>query len=493
LTTRRTVLQAIVTAGAAQVFLGKLGGLRAFAQAASVPMRRTLHGMALDDPDLDAYRTFVDIFLNKTAQSKPASWLGFSLQHGTYGDGYKYCPHGDWYFLPWHREYVVMYEQAVRSVTGHAKFAMPYWDWTVDRTFPKAFSDSTYKGKPNALYVAGRTLTTSNCPLKDSIVGQTQVIDKIYAETDFQAFGTSKNPAQNNLDMSWVVKGGGVQGILERTPHNNIHNFIGHFMPSAGSPRDPIFMMHHGNIDRIWAYWNGLGRSNLSGMSTSDQNLWLNMNFKNNYLKPDGTPYSAVVKDLQNIIALGYTYDNLPKATDKRVFDAERAKRLHALLATTGAKVQGMELLRSANNLAATPGKPLLKSMKLPKLGAAMAAPAPPAGQRGTEVYAIIRNMKVGADVEAVRVFVNLPNATASTPDSDPHFVDQIGILQHSEHDANHKAPPSALLDLTPTLRKLGGEIKDDTISVVLLPVLREGAAAANNSVVPASIEIAEL
>jgi hypothetical protein len=154
-----------------------------------------------------------------------------------------------------------------------------------------------------------------------------------------------------------------------------------------------------------------------------------------------------------------------------------------------------MELLRTPNTLAATVAKPLRKEAKLPKLGATMAAPAPPEGQRGTEVYAIIRNMKVGADVQAVRVFVNAPNATASTPDTDPHFVDQIGILQHSDHDEHHKAPPSALVDLTSTLRNLAklGEIKDDTISVVLLPVLREGAAAAKGSVVPASIEIAEI
>jgi tyrosinase len=252
--------------------------------------------------------------------------------------------------------------------------------------------------------------------------------------------------------------------------------------------------MHHGNIDRIWAYWNGLGRSNLSGMSTSDQNLWLNMNFKDNYLKPDGTPYSAVVKDLQNTIALGYTYDNLPKAPDKRVFDAERAKRLHALYASVGEKVQGLRVLRAPNSVAATAARPLRKEATFSKVGAAMAAPVAE-GQRGSEVYALIRDMKVSAGTEAVRVFVNAPNVTAATPDSDPHFVDQIGILQHSEHDAVHKAPPSALIDLTPTLRNLAklGELKGDTISIVLLAVQRQGAAATAASVVPASVEIAEL
>lgn len=488
MTTRRTVLKAILTAGAAQVFIGKLEGLRAF--AASVPIRRTLHGMALDDADLDAYRTFVGTMQSKD-QSKPASWLGFSLQHGKYGDGYKYCPHGDWYFLPWHRAFVVMYESAVRTVTGHTGFAMPYWDWTLDRSFPQAFSDSTYKGKANPLYVKGRTLTDRrHWPLPDSIVGPA-VINQIYSETDFQAFGTSKNPRQNNLDMSWVVAGGGVQGTLEKTPHNNIHNFIGQYMPTPGSPRDPVFMMHHSNIDRIWAHWNALGRKN-----TTDT-LWLNMNFKDNYLKPDGTPYSTVVKDLQDIQALGYTYDQLPAAPDKKVFDAERSRRLHALFAggSVAEKAEGMQVVRQANKAAATPSKPLRKQAQLPKARPDLLMAPAPQGKRVPEVHALIRDMAVTPDVESVRVFVNAENVTAATPDTDPHFVDQIGILQHSETDAHHKAPPSAVVELTPALRKLAklGQLKGDTITVVLLPVPRAGAAAATTSMVPASVEIAVL
>jgi tyrosinase len=482
----------MATAGAAQVFLGRLGGLRALAQP-SVPVRRSLHGMALDDPDLDAYRTFVGM-MQARDQSKPGSWLGFSLQHGAYNDGFKYCPHGDWYFLPWHREYVVMYESAVRSLTGHTGFAMPYWDWTVDRNFPTPFSDTTYKGKANPLYVSGRTLTGSNWPLSDSIVGPA-VMKRIYGETDFQAFGTSKNPSQNNLDMSWVVAGGGVQGTLERTPHNNIHNFIGAYMPSAGSPRDPIFMMHHGNIDRIWAHWNGLGRSNLAGMSPSDQTLWLDMNFKDNYLRPDGTAYSAVVKNLQDTTALGYTYDQLPAAHDNVAFDAERSKRLHALFAGVGEQVENLQLLAPVNRLAATPAKPLVKEASLPGAGAKLLAAKVPEGQHGPEVFALVRNVVVSPSVESIRVFVNAPHVTAATPDTDPHFVDQIGIFQHIDKGPHHKAPLSALVDLTPALRNLekAGLLEGDTISVVLLPVVRKGAALASATAVPASVEIGVL
>ncbi len=41
--------------------------------------------------------------------------------------------HGNDYFLPWHRWYVLKIETEVRNLGGKwACFAMPYWDWTLD-------------------------------------------------------------------------------------------------------------------------------------------------------------------------------------------------------------------------------------------------------------------------------------------------------------------------------------------------------------------------
>ena len=53
-------------------------------------------------------------------------------------------------------------------------------------------------------------------------------------------------------------------GILEGQPHNNVHRCIGGissppygggFMQANLSPVDPIFWLHHANIDRIWDVW----------------------------------------------------------------------------------------------------------------------------------------------------------------------------------------------------------------------------------------------
>lgn len=493
---RRTILKATLAVGAAAVFSGAIGGLSAFAQT-PLRVRRSLHNMALDDADLSAYRDFVGIMLAKD-QNDPVSWLQYSLMHGRYNGNYRYCPHGDWYFLPWHREFVMMYENAVIALTGKKDFAMPYWDWSIDRVMPQAFTDNAYKGKPNPLYVSGRTLNTSNWPLRDSWVAPDVLAKKVYAETNFQLFGTSRNPNQNNLDMSWVVKGGGTQGFLESTPHNLIHNAIGAYMPTAGSPRDPIFMMHHSNIDRIWAVWNALGRSNTADMTPSDRNLWLNMNFKDNYLTPAGKLYSAYPRDLQDTRALGYTYPNLP-APDNLLSDPVRDAHLMSLLAagSSSDKLEVLRVLPAANTEAATLQAPLVKSVRFSNTLQAQVTTPQAESNDAAEIFAIIRDMAVGPDVSSVRVFVNAQSLSSATPSNDPHFAGEIGFLAHPEsdgdHTGHHKTPPSALIELTDTVRELAkrGLLKSDSISVQLLPVLREGAKDGEGAkIVPASIEI---
>ena len=161
--TRRTALKAVIVAGAA-AFSGLVPGIKAFA-AQTLRVRRSVNNMSLDDPDLETYRDFVGLMRAKSQTTK-VSWLGFANQHGDQND-FKYCPHGDWYFLPWHRGFVEMYEKAAAVLTKNPKFAMPYWDWTTLRTLPAAFTDKQYKGKDNPLYVPGRgddsSMTLSAC------------------------------------------------------------------------------------------------------------------------------------------------------------------------------------------------------------------------------------------------------------------------------------------------------------------------------------------
>ncbi|MFM8251366.1 MAG: tyrosinase family protein [Planctomycetota bacterium] len=37
--------------------------------------------------------------------------------------------------------------------------------------------------------------------------------------------------------------------------HNDVHNWIGGDMRTGASPNDPVFFLHHANIDRMWHAW----------------------------------------------------------------------------------------------------------------------------------------------------------------------------------------------------------------------------------------------
>jgi len=297
--TRRKVLVQAGVIGAGLI-ASHLPGARALA-AGMLPLRKSLQGLAWNDDIVSAYRDAVGILKSKPAQD-PFNWVSLASIHGD-ENGFHYCPHGDWYFLPWHRGFTAMYERIVRFVTGYHEFAMPYWDWTENPLMPEVFLDKqTPDGKKNWLYVddpnMGRTWPPEK-PMPADQIGPA-VLHKIITASPYETFGTSRNAGQHDLNPSWVSMGGGVQGIFEALAHNQIHNNIGGWMPTSASPRDPLFFMHHCNIDRIWAIWN-------QSFANSTDPLWTDMPFQDNFLNPDGSFWSPKVSDLLDPQALGYT------------------------------------------------------------------------------------------------------------------------------------------------------------------------------------------
>ena len=147
---RRNVLLRGYAIGAGIIAAG-VPGVVALTQGAP-KLRRSLHGMAPNDTILQTWRDGVRLL---KAASGNISWASFAAIHGD-DNGFNLCPHGDWYFLPWHRAFILMYERAVQQLTGNDNFAMPYWDWTSDRSIPAAFEDPTFNGQPNSLFESQR-------------------------------------------------------------------------------------------------------------------------------------------------------------------------------------------------------------------------------------------------------------------------------------------------------------------------------------------------
>jgi tyrosinase len=515
-TSRRNVLLqgAVIGAG---VISSSVPGMKALAQG-QPPERRTLQGLAWNDPIVATYRDAVGQMKQKAASDK-SSWAGLAGIHGASPDAYHFCPHGNWYLLPWHRAYILTYERFVRELTKNNDFALPFWDWTANPTMPDVFlSPTTPDGEKNWLFVndqdfgqTWRRTWPAGKPMPRHIVGRS-VLRDILDSTDYEEFGTSRPPGQNNLDPSWVLKRTGAQGILEATPHNLVHNNIGGWMPSALSPRDPIFFMHHCNIDRIWALWNSLGNDN------SKDSLWTDMTFTNNFINTDGSAYSPKVSDLLVPETLGYTYGLAPPLA---VASSPNLMALQAKLKTLRAAPSPVNssgirtyTVAPTGQVAGTATKPSAVAVNVdPALIAAVVkrnsvssgaellnfSVAREQRATGPRVLAFVRDVAVTEPQETeYRVFLDRPDLTPQVPVTDPNYVGSFGVLVHGEHgghggQSDDNSNPSFVLDLTSAMQRVyaNAQPPDGRVKLQFLPAPSGPNSALVGTIRPGRVEIA--
>ncbi|MHC2282125.1 tyrosinase [Bradyrhizobium diazoefficiens] len=509
---RRSVLLQGAVVGAGIVASG-IPGMKALA-AGQPPERRTLEGLAWNDPIVATYRDAVALLKQKSASDK-TGWAGLASIHGLNPGAYKFCPHRNWYFLPWHRAYILTYERIIRQLTHNDDFALPYWDWTTNPTMPEFFLEQTTPdGKPNSLYVDDqdfqqtwkRTWPASD-PMPSRFVGPS-VLQDILHSPDYESFGTSRPRGQDSLDQSWVRNGTGLQGKLESLPHNMVHNSIGGWMPSAMSPRDPIFFMHHCNLDRIWAVWNSMGNSN------SDDRLWKDMQFTDNFVNPDGSSFSPKVSEVTDPEKLGYTYGlppspaatasspnlialqgklvslrtpGIPNALDVKTYTAAPAGQNFGTT-TTPLTIQ---ITVDAGLIAAvSKRRPISSGIDFLNFAAAREQRA-----TGTRALAFVRDVAVTEPQNTeFRVFLDRPDVTAQTPVTDPGYVGSFGVFVHGEH-AGHgggDVNPSFALDLTGAMQRVNANGQPPSgkigLQFIPVPILPNGPVG---TIRPGAVEIA--
>jgi tyrosinase len=256
-----------------------------------------------DDPTSWTFQWYIHAVRNDTTKAAEITRVfgSASSPHRTLAtDTWSTCqahfePANYAWFLPWHRMFLYYFESIVRDACGDSSFTLPYWNYSDvnQRSLPEQFrmqTDPTYA----TLYVDKR---------KPS-VNAGDPIDK----------GTTNDPLSTaSLKKTDYLKGGVDNGFcfdLDRTLHGAVHVGVGGPKNMGTIPwaaYDPIFWIHHCNIDRLWASWNAAGRSNPSTTA------WLNQTF--NFSDKSGTEVSAKVGDFVGTTALGYEYDKLEPVT----------------------------------------------------------------------------------------------------------------------------------------------------------------------------------
>jgi tyrosinase len=169
------------------------------------------------------------------------------------------CQHNSWFFLPWHRMYLAVFEMIVARVVadlGGGSWTLPYWNYSDAtnpdaRTLPPAFRDIvTPDGVPNPLRVNNRAEGNDG-----SNVGKPASADlRCLCERSFTPSGV--RPGFGGPQTGLNHSGGNARGAVDGVPHGSMHGAVGGWMGAFNTAAlDPIFWLHHANIDRLWSVW----------------------------------------------------------------------------------------------------------------------------------------------------------------------------------------------------------------------------------------------
>lgn len=418
-------------------------------------VRQDVARMDSNHPMLRSYIDAVEQ-MKGLPSSDPRSWERQASIHQDH------CPHGNWYFLPWHRAYLSAFEAICRDLSGNPDFALPYWNWTKDPSIPAPFWQGTLLDESRSVGPSDR--------IGDEFVGQ-RIIDAILTEPEFELFGSSMPFGQDGTDERWQ-RVRGANALLEGTPHNSVHRWISGNMATLMSPRDPIFWLHHCNIDRLWAEWNARGFRNTANA------YWRDFQFRQNFVRPDRQEYDVYVRDLEDMAGLGYTYDTLP-APALEAFAAlapERAAPSEPVLQRARSR------FARAESRAAAIGSPASFSIETPESAVPLVEGAflrAHAADDHPRVLALIQDVEQPAEPDiTVNVFLNCPYLAVDTPPSDPHFVGSFNFFPvpnggDNGHEGGHDMKRTYAFDLTETVDQLRAQHPEleAELTVQLMPV----------------------
>ncbi|MEU1338548.1 tyrosinase family protein [Streptomyces sp. NPDC005827] len=168
-------------------------------------------------------------------------------------------------FLPWHRRFLLDFEQALQAVDPSV--ALPYWDWSTDRTVRAAlwgpdFLGGTGRSSDGRVTDGPFAASGGNWPVNVRVDGRTYLR---------RALGTSVRelPTRAEVDSvlnmatydmaPWNSASDGFRNHLEGwrgvNLHNRVHVWVGGQMATGVSPNDPVFWLHHAFVDKLWAEW----------------------------------------------------------------------------------------------------------------------------------------------------------------------------------------------------------------------------------------------
>ncbi len=401
------------------------------------------------------------------------------------------CQHQSWYFLPWHRGYLQAFENIVRDTIvklgGPSDWSLPYWNYNEETTklasftLPNTFYDATLPdGTPNPLALP--KLRFGNTVDHRVVIDPLKINLKSLNIALFTGGSTGGTPGFGGPETVFHFDGD-VNGGLESNPHNPVHIAVGGYINQKDAqgnvvqfeglmsdPQmaglDPVFWLHHANIDRLWQVWLD---SNPAHQNPTDPD-WVEGPPSSGrpfvMPAPDGSTYSYIVAQMLSLEELGYTYQDLSAPTLQSTQAKVAGQQLEAIAVSDtkvtellGANAQPINLLGSRIESPVRLDKPGIAKVTQ-NLSAARGLLA--SGNESLlpqeRVYLNLENIRGNLNAVTLSIYVNLP--AGASPASHPELcagdIALFGVRVASQKDEGHAgAGLTEVRDITDIVNRL--------------------------------------
>jgi hypothetical protein len=361
------------------------------------------------------------------------------------------CEHGTLFFLSWHRMYLYWFERIIRAKSMDPAFALPYWGYSPvgARNLPAPFRVPA--DPSNVLYTPNRaSACNAGVHMNASLVDPGLAL----LQLDFYDF----------------------QNELEFTPHNGVHTpgvqgWMGS-VPTAAL--DPIFYLHHCNIDRLWSIWLAQG----GGRVDPTDGPWLNTVYPF-YDESGATVTMTGAQIVRTASQLCYQYASpgcLIVSSDADVEDSQ-IKALGGGAAEVAGPISSRPPRTSPYTVAEQVGvqlggAPVTVSVPIPA-ETRDALRAFPEGGEGNRLALLLQELVLEREPALYyEIYVNLPGDPADAAYTNPYFAGNLTLFGATMPHDGHQAGHSRRLDLLRTYAYLRSrdEWNDAEVQVTFIP-----------------------
>jgi len=405
------------------------------------------------------------------------------------------CQHGGFYFLPWHRGYLLAFEAVVRDAITQAggpgaTWALPYWNYfkSGQNQMPAAFASPEWPdgSGDNPLFVTQRFGPNGD---GNVFIPMDQVDENALGDGKFVGPGQGGSQGFGGVATGFAHAGRNPGGV-ENQPHNMVHVMVGggddqnpglmSFPDLAGL--DPIFWLHHSNIDRLWEVWNKSSPSHtdptdsrwMKGPASLGQRAFV-------MPMPGGRSWTYTPADTTSLAALGYTYDDLSAPSLPQV--ASRRQRLGLGMAQAepsgrAAMPEHVELLGAGKGGFSLTGSGASTSVQLDhsvraKVSTSLGMGGGPAVP--DRIFLNLQNVRGTNDATSFSVYINVPDGEdpAKHPELKAGNVALFGLSKASAMDGPHAGDGLTLtVEITHVIDTLhlAGQLNVNQLHVRLVP-----------------------